>query len=223
MRDFNRIIIPAFKNKKQVIIISESIYDKINKHAYRKEDFKKCVCPVCSGSNFTYHCQYHKYYYQKYIVIIRVKCLDCRSTHALIPDFSLPGTSIGTEEADKYIDLRLNGVSQVKASKIFISLGMSKKYGIIFERRMKSSVQKAMAIFPHPNDILHNPLLLFQYKEELSGPVILTINNLFLQRGCNPLLFSRNNILMIREIKSGKDPPLNKEAVWPVNWSIDSG
>jgi len=148
--------------------------------------------------------------------------LVCGSTHALIPEFSLPGTSIGSAEANEYMSLRTKGVSQRKASEIFIQRGMSLKYGIAFEKKVMSAVQKAMAIFPDNKDVLHNPLRLFQAQAESLDSVILKTNYLFLERGYNPLFFSRTNILRIREIKAGIIEPLNKGAIWSGKLKIDS-
>jgi hypothetical protein len=190
--------------------------------AFRKEYLKKYLCPVCANNNFTYHCKYQKYYYKNEIEIVRVKCLVCGSTHALIPEFSLPGTSIGMSEANEYMVLRTNGVSQRKASEVFIRCGMSHKYGIAFEKKVMSALQKAIAIFPDDTDVLHNPLLLFQPQIEFAGNVILKTNYLFLERGYNPLFLSRSNILRIREIKTGIILPLNKGAIWSGKLKIDS-
>jgi hypothetical protein len=91
---------------------------------------------------------------------------------------------------------------------------MSRKYGIAFEKKVKSAVQKSIVIFPDDKDTLHNPLLLFQSKSEFEENIILKINHSFLERGYNPLFFSRSNILRIREIKTGIRLPLNKGAIW---------
>jgi hypothetical protein len=141
----------------------------------------------------------------------------------LIPEFSLPGTSIGTAEANEYMKLRHEGVSQKEASKVFISLGMSSKYGITLEKKMRSAEVKSKAIFPDEKEILHNPMILYQSQEDHDPPVILTVNYLFLARGFNPLFFSRNNILRIREIRMGKISPLDREAIWSEKEKLDSG
>jgi len=166
------------------------------------------------GSFFTYLCHYPKYYYQKSIPIIRVECLSCGSTHALIPEFSLPGTSIGTAEANEYMYCRQNGVSQKTASEIFTTKGMSQRYGIRFEKRMMAARHKAMALFSDKKNILHNPLLLFNSRDESTLPAIQLVNYQFLKAGYNPLFFSRRNILRVRENKLGKGLPLNKGAIW---------
>lgn len=136
----------------------------------------------------------------------------CNCTHALIPEFSLPNTSIGTLEAEKYRECRSKNVSQAKASKIFTNLGFSSGYGISLERRLKVAAEKSKALFTDPKDPLHEPFKLS----------ILIINKLYLTKGCNPLYFSRNNILRIREIKQGMCLPLNKQANGQHNSGINS-
>lgn len=153
---------------------------------------------------------------------MRVLCLVCGSTHALIPEFSLPGTSIGTEEADRYLHSRQNGISQTKASKSFIDLGMSQKYGVSLEKKVKQANRKAMVLFPKEDDILHKPILLFGAVENQCDSAIRMVNSLFLEQGYNPLYFSRNNILRIREIKTGTKLPLNKRTVCPGVKKLDS-
>ena len=147
----------------------------------------------------------------------------CGSTHALIPDFSLPGTSIGSPEADRYMKLRLSGSSQKEVSEIFTNRGLDEKYGISLEKKFTYASRKSQVLFPCENDLLHYPLLLFQSETADSTNIITAINCLFLKRGFNPLYFSRNNILRIRELKTGKSFPLNQEGVCPNCEILDSG
>lgn len=128
--------------------------------------------------------------------------MKCSSTHALIPEFSIPNTSLGSYEAEEYRKLRSNNTSQTKAATIFIELGFGSKYGISLERRFKIANLKSKAIFTNPEDPLNSP-------KDLP---ITTVNRSYLKRGYNPLYFSRNNILRIREIKQGSLLPLNKQA-----------
>lgn len=118
--------------------------------------------------------------------------------------------------------LRLKKVSQNKASNLFTSFGLSEKYGVSLEKRFNLSNHKAMAIFPDEKDVLHNPFLLFAPPQNIKYSVILTVNHLFLKRGYNPLYFSRNNILRIRDIKQGSRFPLNPGTTLPDVEEIDS-
>ena len=74
-------------------------------------------CPCCETvGQYGRHGLYSKYHFEKEIVILRVRCRGCEKTHALMPAFSLPGTSIGTEEAEQYLMARHRGTSRGKAS-----------------------------------------------------------------------------------------------------------
>ncbi len=138
--------------------------------------------------------------------------MKCNCTHALIPEFSLPNTSIGTLEAEKYRELRSENISQVKASKIFTELGFSSDYGISLERKLKIVAKKSKALFADTKDPLHEPFKLS----------IIIVNKLYQERGYNPLYFSRNNILRIREIKQGFSLPLNKQSYGLSHLGINS-
>ena len=105
-------------------------------------------------------------------------------------------------------------VSQERASNTFIEHGMGRNYGINLEKRFKQANRKAMVLFPKERDTLHNPFFLFKSDEDSHHSVLLKVNKLFLNRGYNPHYYSRNNILRIREMKTGKALPLNKRAVW---------
>ncbi len=120
------------------------------------------------------------------------------------------------------MSLRSKKVSQNKASRLFVSFGLSDKYGNSLEKRFNLSNRKAMALFPDDKDVLHNPVLLFTPPLDIQSSVVLIVNSLFLNRGYNPLYFSRNNILRIREIKQGSHFPLNPGTTLPDVEEIDS-
>ena len=222
MRDINTTILPAFQKQIKFIVIPDSLFFKTQKSSHSKSDFQSCCCPVCEANIFTYHCQYEKYHYNRRITIIRIRCRSCESTHALIPEFSLPGTSIGTEEANKYMKARARGVSQEKGSAIFTRHGLSPKYGITLEKRFCLAHQKSKALFSDTNDQFHNPAELFILNRENGENIVLAVNSRFSCEGFNPLYFSRSNILMIRKNKLGVRLPLNPDATGTKEWSIDS-
>lgn len=118
--------------------------------------------------------------------------------------------------------LRQKGFSQVKVSSLFFNKGMSACYGIRLERKFKRANHKAMVLFTDESDVLNDPFKLFNPYSGFNESAILYINDHFLQRGFNPLYFSRNNILRIREIKTGKRLPLNKSAIWSERLRLDS-
>ena len=222
MRDINTTILPAFHKQIKLIVISDVLYGKTQKASHCKSDFQSCCCPVCEANLFTYHCQYEKYHYNRRIRIIRIRCQGCGSTHALIPEFSLPGTSIGTQEADDYMKARARGVSQTKGAVIFTKCGLNQKYGISLEKRFSLAHQKSRALFPDTNDPFHNPVDLFFLNRENDENMVLSVNHRFSGRGFNPLYFSRSNILMVRENKLGVRLPLNPGATGTKWRSLDS-
>lgn len=126
---------------KTLLVISAQLYNRIKDYPRDNELFSECgPCPVCESGVFRYHATYRKYYYERSITIIRVRCGTCRSTHALIPEFSLPSTSIGTAEAEAYMRARHDGQSQQQASKIFTARGMAVGYGIRFEKKIETAI-----------------------------------------------------------------------------------
>jgi hypothetical protein len=108
--------------KKNIIIIYVYLIQFYNPECIRNgfSSIAEIVCPCCKDAgHLVYHATYEKYYYGVRIMIIRVLCTHCGITHAIIPSFSLPGTSIGTEEAENYLEDRAHGASRMKAGKHF--------------------------------------------------------------------------------------------------------
>jgi len=82
--------------------------------------FFSTPCPACqSVHTLRTHACYWKYYYTEPLRIQRCICSAYGITHAIIPSFSVSGTSIGTKEAEAYIKLREQGQGRRKASKVF--------------------------------------------------------------------------------------------------------
>jgi hypothetical protein len=86
-------------------------------------------CPACSASGqLVRHGVYEKYLYFACIPILRVRCRSCRCTHAVIPSFSLPGTSLGTVAVEVFIADRGAGCSRRVAGSLLIERGVSEGY-----------------------------------------------------------------------------------------------
>ncbi len=78
-------------------------FNKLVKDFY--ELFSNTICPACrQAGSLKKHAKYKKYYYSEHIHIFRCLCTYCRTTHAIIPSFSLPGTTVGTEEVEEYLE-----------------------------------------------------------------------------------------------------------------------
>jgi hypothetical protein len=94
------------------------------------------------------HAWYFKYHQDVQIVIIRVRCLGCRRTHAIIPSFSIPHTSLDTQTVQCYLEHRDAGLSRQKSA---IASGFD-GYGLDFlrglEKRFSTAVCRAKALYP---------------------------------------------------------------------------
>ena len=80
--------------------------------------------------------------------ILRLRCRACRRTHALIPSFSLPGTSLGTVEAEGFIAGRGAGRSRRVAGSLLIERGVSEGYLRRLEKLIRIAIHRAKALFP---------------------------------------------------------------------------
>lgn len=163
------------------------------------------ICTACGDVDcLKRHARYWKHYYLEQIQILRVRCSSCRTTHALIPSFSLPGTSGGTDEAEKYLKKRCSGVGRGTAGKFLLELGVSEKYGLHLERMFQSSVDRAKAMFPEArNPELNGMEWVSSVVEDPSRPLY-SLNCFCLQREVNAVCFCRASILRFRTSKSGK-------------------
>ena len=163
------------------------------------------ICTACGDVDcLKRHACYWKHYYLEQIQILRVRCSSCGTTHALIPSFSLPGTSGGTEEAGTYLKSRSEGVGRGTAGLLFQELGVQKRYGLHLERMLQSSVDRAKAVFPEAgNPELNGMEWVSSVVEDPSRPLY-SLNCFCLQRRVNAVCFCRASILRFRACKSGE-------------------
>ncbi len=73
-------------------------------------------------------------------------------THALMPAFSLPGTSGGTEKVEVYLIKRERGDGRKAASEVFADLGVGVRYPKQLDRMLSTAVSRAKALFPDATD-----------------------------------------------------------------------
>jgi hypothetical protein len=112
------------------------------------------VCPACGiHDRFTKHTRYTKYYYAEELWILRLKCESCGTTHAVIPSFSLPDNSSGTNESEAYLIKRAKGVGRGTAGKQLLELGMSEKYLRQLDKQFQVCVDRAKALFPDAGQV----------------------------------------------------------------------
>lgn len=146
---------PALKNTTTIIILyiqKESYnFDKLLNGFY--ELFSNTICPACQQAGFLKkHAKYEKYYYTVLIPILRCICTFCKTTHSIIPSFSLPGTTVGTEEVEEYLELREQGVGRRCAGKMLLERGMSETYCYFLDKTFQRAVAQAKSLFEDAGD-----------------------------------------------------------------------
>lgn len=154
-------------------------------------------CPACGErGQFGRHGCYHKYHYQNMISILRVRCRRCGCTHALIPSFSLPGTSIGSEEAERYLLARAEGIGRGRAGRGLVEYGMSGSYPKGLERMFATAVRRAKALFAHAADEKLSGLAWVLAVVGSAERPLVELNRFCLSRGVNAVCFCRASILV---------------------------
>lgn len=148
-----------------------------------REILRGVRCPACQCcSRFSRHGVYEKYHYRRLIAIVRVRCRGCSKTHALIPSFSLPGTSIGCGEVERFIRARCGGASRTVASLDFLNAGFGEHYARFLERRVLIAIHQAKALFPQHGDHSLPPYRWLIGAAGAERPVY-TLNRLSIDRG----------------------------------------
>jgi hypothetical protein len=163
-------------------------------------------CPCCqSGQGFVRHGVYLKYHYQQQIGILRVRCRCCGVTHAIIPSFSLPGTSIGIPQAESYLKARAEGESRFKAGRCLAERGLSLDYPRRLERMLEVAVARGKALWPLAGDPKLGGLSWMKSFCGESHRPLYQMNLFSLARGVNCLCFSRSSILLFcrKAVRSG--------------------
>ena len=153
-------------------------------------------CPACTSvGTLVLHGRYSKYYYNEVIDILRVRCRQCRVTHALMPAFSLPGTSVGTEEVEAYFAKRKAGSGRKAASESFVDLGVGPRYPKQLDRMLSTAVSRAKALFP---DAADNRLSGLEWIQAASGEKerpLWSLNRYSLSHRYNCICFCRASII----------------------------
>jgi hypothetical protein len=143
------------------------------------------------------HGVYHKYHYEHQVQILRVRCRACKVTHAILPSFSLPGTSIGTGEAEQYLKQRAAGSSRTQAARCLLERGLSADYPRRLERRLEVAVNRGKALWPQQGML--NLWGLAWIGSLCAGDAerpLLAMNLFALGHGVNAICFCRFSILL---------------------------
>jgi len=106
------------------------------------------VCPGCQNLHgWGRHAKYLKYHGDSLVQILRFRCRTCRRTHALIPSFSIPHTSLDTGETQAYLHQRHLGKSRRVAALAGSLHKRSHAFLRSLERRFSGAVIRAKAVF----------------------------------------------------------------------------
>lgn len=172
------------------------------------------MCPACGCSHVHKHGHYYKHHRQHCIVIYRVQCPKCGTTHALIPSCSVPGTSHDSSDVELYFKNREQGMSRLKAGAHILKYGFEMRVLKRLEKAFARSLERWLVIF---GESVHSGMTLTAFAASLglSGkePVLAQANTLSLSRHVNALFNSRASILLFTQHKTGRRIP-HKLADW---------
>jgi hypothetical protein len=153
-------------------------------------------CPACGTAGcFGKHAVYQKYHFAQRIDIQRVRCQACGTTHAMIPRFSVPGTSLGTEEAEASLLSRSVRTSRREAGAGLVEQGMEGRTGRRVEKMLDTAVARAKAIWPRAaTPSLHGLGWIAAVCGRVDHPIV-DLNRWALAHGVNAICFCRSSIL----------------------------
>ena len=153
-------------------------------------------CPACgTQGRFAKHAVYQKYHFARRLDIQRVRCHGCGTTHAMIPRFSVPDTSLGTEEAEGSLVARSQGASRSEAGGPLVEQGMEGRAGRRVEKMLDTAVARAKAIWPRAaSPSLHGLAWIAAVCGRADHPIV-DLNRWALAHGINAICFCRSSIL----------------------------
>jgi hypothetical protein len=156
------------------------------------------------------HGCYGKHHPLGHLIIRRVKCQECGSTHALIPRFSLPQTSHDTDSVETYLVARSDGQSRRTAGGHILAQGFEKRVLKRLERRFERGCRNWSALFAIDPPLAPNLTALAQHIGQPStGGVLFAANRFALGRRVNAVFNSRSSILLFRNHRTGGRFPHN--------------
>lgn len=198
--------IPSPHNKTIILIdISEENYSFKELYHEIVNRVSNLSCPCCNQTGqFNRHGRYEKYHYTRRISIVRIRCGGCGTTHAVMPSFSLPGTSVGTGEVEQYLKNRHHGMSRRKAAQVFAGLGLHDEYPENLERMFAGAVIRAQVLLDDERTFTDTGYAWLQSRlgKEITRP-LWELNKLCGLHGYNPVFFSRSSILIFPKQKTG--------------------
>ena len=182
-------------------------------------------CPACNKPGmFKKHSNYTKYHYSNELRILVVKCLECNTFHAVIPSFSLPGTTLGSKEVEDFLIKRKHKKSRREAGELLINAGVSFRHLKNIEKRFHGSLLNMKSLLPDSTGDYLNGIdyCLHLLKKEQTDNFISRLNQFCLDRNINAVFCNRFNILHFRTIKAGTVDSINMGSTGPPSHMLDS-
>jgi len=181
-------------------------------------------CPQCGNyGSFSRHGVYKKYHYRRLVPILRIRCKRCGTTHAVIPSFSVPGTSLDLEDVETFIHHRRDGMSRRAAGEIFGTRGLGAEYVRSLERRLIRGIHQAKALFPELGDHrLHTWNWLLHATDGSRHPVY-RLNTLSIAAGRGAVFCALTPVTIYRNRKPGSGFSHEKASARLLAAPIDSG
>jgi hypothetical protein len=114
----------------------------------------------------------------------------------MIPSFSLPGSSVGTAEAEGYLIARESGVGRGRAAVELLRRGMSEGYPKNLERMFATAITRAKAVLADYGDgRLQGMGWVHSVVGQAQHPLV-ELNRFCLAHGANGVCFCRASILV---------------------------
>lgn len=127
-----------------------------------------------------------------------------------MPAFSLPGTSIGTEEAEEYLLARAEGTGRTTASAKLKCFGVGDRYPKQLDRMFFKAVAQAKALFAE-SDCLHpTPMEWVQSLVGKGERPLWSLNRYCLAHGYNCICFCRASIIKFSSATAGSRASHNR-------------
>lgn len=172
---------------------------------------------------FSRHGVYEKYHYSRLVPILRVRCQRCRKTHALIPSFSVPGTSIGMDEIESFIFKRAGGASRMEAGALLRFHGFGEDYLRSLERRILAGIHRAKALFLEWGDHRLPPWQWLIDAAERSAHPVYRLNRLSIAAGWGAIFCALASGAGLRTTKAGAGSSHDIASARMPGQPIDSG
>jgi len=114
----------------------------------------------------------------------------------MIPSFSLPGSSVGTEETEGYLMARERGVGRGRAAVELLRRGMGEGYSKHLERMFATAITRAKAVFADYGDGRLQGLAWVRSVVGHAEHPLVELNRFCLVHGANGVCFCRASILV---------------------------